>query len=277
MATTLRKTAAKQTNARSVDSEELAELVKLAVAEAIREAIPKFVDDVVAQLSAKTQALVAEQMAEFRSEMVAMRADTSKCMEVMETSENRLGEVDSRLSASVSKLTALCASLEDKVTDMEDRSRRDNIRVHGIPENSDTSNPLTYLSAAIPKWFPKLGSVEIMRAHRVGAAKADSNGKPFPRTLLLKLLRFTDRDRILGAARKTTVEVDGVAIRFAPDYSTQTFRRRLAFSNSMDTLQRMGFRTFLLYPARLKATRGGASHFLNTPQEAKDFIDSLIG
>lgn len=107
MATTLRKTAAKQTTSRSVDSEELAELVKLAVAEAI----PKFVDDVVAQLSAETQALVAEQMAEFRSEMVAMRADTSKCMEVMETSENRLGEVDSRLSASVSKLTALCASL----------------------------------------------------------------------------------------------------------------------------------------------------------------------
>ena len=110
MATTLRKTAAKQTNARSVDSEELAELVKLAVAEAIREAIPKFVDDVVAQLSAKTQALVAEQMAEFRSEIVAMRADTSKCMEVMETSENRLGEVDSRLCICKQANCPMCQS-----------------------------------------------------------------------------------------------------------------------------------------------------------------------
>ena len=95
----------------------------------------------------------------------------------------------------------------------------------------------TYLSTAIPKWFPKLGSVETMRAHWVGAAKEDANGRPFPHTVLLKLLRFTDRDRILGAARKTKVEVDGVTIRFAPDYSTQTFRRRLAFSAFMYALQ----------------------------------------
>lgn len=100
-------------------------------------------------------------------------------------------------------------------------------------------------------------------------------GKPVSHTLLLKLLHFTDRDRTLGAARKTTVEVDGVAIRFAPDYSTQTFRRRLTFSDTMDALQKLGFHTFLLYPAKLKATRGGSSHFFNTPEEAKDFMESL--
>lgn len=275
MATSSKKTASKQANSRLVDNEELAELVKLAVAEAMKEAIPKFVEDVVAQLSAKTQAMVAEQMAEFRSEMLTMRADSARCMECVETNETQLSAVDSRLSAKVSKLTALCTSLEDKLTDMEDRSRRDNVRVHGIPESTETSNPLAYLSSAIPKWFPELGSVEIMRAHRVGAEKLDANGKPTSRTLLLKLLRFTDRDRILGAARKTTVEVDGTAIRFAPDYSTRTFRRRLAFSDSMDALQRLGFRTFLLYPARLKATRGGTSHFFNVPEEAKDFMESL--
>ena len=82
MAASLKKTASKKTNSHSVDSEELAELVKLAVAEAIKEAIPTFVEDVVAQLSAKTHAMVAEQMAEFRSEIVAMRAETSRSIGV---------------------------------------------------------------------------------------------------------------------------------------------------------------------------------------------------
>lgn len=71
--TSSKKTASKQNNLFLVDNEELAELaelVKPVVAEAMKEAIPKFEEDVVAQLSAKTQAMVAEQMSEFRSEMV---------------------------------------------------------------------------------------------------------------------------------------------------------------------------------------------------------------
>lgn len=277
MATSSKKQSSKQAqdHIRAVDSEELSKLVKLAVADAIKEAIPKFVDDVVAQLSEKTQAIVAEQMSEVRNEISSIRADTSTCMEQIETSNNHLAEVDSRLSTSVDKLTALCTKLENKIADLEDRSRRDNIRIKGIPENRETSNPLSYLSNAIPKWFPELGSVEIMRAHRVGPEREDSNQKPISRTILLKLLRFTDRDKILAAARKTAVEVDGTAIRFSPDYSKQTFARRLTFSDVIDELQKMGFRTFLQYPAKLKVMRGGASHFFETPQEAKYFAGTL--
>lgn len=279
--TSLRKQSAKQdqgqANIRSVDTEELSQLVKLAVADAIKDAIPKFVEDVVQQLSAKTQALVTEQLSEFRSDMLAIRADISKCMEGMETSKTRLTEVDGRLNASADRLTGRCATLENKVAELEDRLRRDNLRIHGIPENSITANPFTYLSDAIPKWFPELGSVEIMSAHRVGPTRGDANRKPVPRTLMLKLLRSTDRDKILGAARKTPIEVDGSVIRFTPDYSAQTFSRRLAFSNVMAALQKQGFRTFLLYPAKLKVMRGGTSHVFSTPQEAKDFAESFNG
>lgn len=275
MSTSSRKPSSKPTQdqIRAVDSEELSKLVKLAVADAIKEAIPKFVDEVVAQLSEKTQAIVAEQMSEIRNEMSSIRADTSTCMEQIETNNNHLAEVDSRLSTSVEELMALCTKMENKIADLEDRSRRDNIRIHGIPENQETANPLSYLSNAIPKWFPGLGSVEIMRAHRVGAEKEDTNHKPIPRTILLKLLRFTDRDKILAAARKTPVQLEEeeTTIRFSPDYSQQTFARRLAFSDVIDALQKKGFRTFLLYPAKLKVMRGTATHFFKTPREAEDF------
>lgn len=269
MAANTRKMAGKTSVAsRSADNEELAELVKLAVSEAIKEAIPGLVEDVVAQLTSKTQALVDAQAAVFRGEMVVMKADISKCVDYIEESENRSAEWDSRL--------AVCrARLEDKIADMEDRSRRDNIRVHGVPENAETSHALAYLSDAIPQWFPALGQVEIMRAHRVGAPKEDANGKPFSRSFILKLLRFTDRDMILKAARSTAVEIGGKTIRFTPDYSPHTFKRRLAFSNAMDALQKLDFRTFLIYPAKLKATGGGVTHLFNTPQEANNFVHSL--
>uniref|UniRef100_A0A3Q2ZSZ5 L1 transposable element RRM domain-containing protein n=1 Tax=Kryptolebias marmoratus TaxID=37003 RepID=A0A3Q2ZSZ5_KRYMA len=210
--------------------------------------------------------LELKQIAELRTEMLTTRADTSACMERMETTQNRMTELDGRLSTMADKLTTHCATLEDKVADLEDRSRRDNLRILGIPENPETANPLVYLLDAIPKWFPEMGSIEIMRAHRVGPAKEDANHKPIPRPVLLKLLRFTDRDKILGAARKTMVKLDGSPVRFVPDYSTRTFRRRLAFSNAIGALQKLGFHTFLLYPAKLKVMRGGTTHIFDTPQ-----------
>lgn len=84
---------------------------------------------------------------------------------------------------------------------MEDRSHRDDLRVHGVPENAETMHALAFLSDAIPLWFPNLGSVEIMRAHRVGAPKEDTNGRPgikivykIKRTACLDLLRRQNVD-----------------------------------------------------------------------------------
>ncbi|KAE8296864.1 hypothetical protein D5F01_LYC05634 [Larimichthys crocea] len=261
-----------KTTTSSADNEELAVLVKQAVAEAIKEAIPTLVEDVVSQLTDKTQALVDAQVVVFRGEMVAIQAEISKCVDYMEKDENRVEEVDSRLSSSVSKLAEKHAQLEDKIADMEDRLRRDNIRVHGVPENAETLNVLVFLTDAIPRWFPNLGPVEIIRAHRLGALKEDANGRPVSRTIIFKLLRFTDRDRILKAARGAAVEMEGRPIRFTPDYSPHTFRRRLAFSEAMDALQKLNFRTFLLYPAKLKVMQGGVSHFFNTPREHRRIL-----
>lgn len=168
--------------ARIVDNVELAELVKLAVAEAIKEAIPTLVEDVLSQLTNTTQALVDAQVAVFHGEMIAMQADNSKCMDYMEKDENCIVEVDKQLSSSVSKLAAKHVQLENKIADMEDRSRRDNLCVHGVPENEETLNVLALLLGVIPRWFPNLASVEIMRAHR--APKDDTNGRPVHRTIL---------------------------------------------------------------------------------------------
>ncbi|KAJ1150551.1 hypothetical protein NDU88_003342 [Pleurodeles waltl] len=67
-----------------------------------------------------------------------------------------------------------------KLTDMEDRSRRDNIRILGIPENEEGSDMQTFLTSTLPKMIsldfdPPL---EFQRAHRIGPKRSDNSSSP---------------------------------------------------------------------------------------------------
>ena len=110
-----------------------------------------------------------------------------------------------------------------------------------------------------------------MRAHRIGPERAASGGS---RTLICKMLRYTDRDRILKAARGSRIEVNGREIRFAADYSNYTIQRRRSFSQTMEAARKLGFAPFLIYPARLKLSRGSEVQLFNTPKEAEDFLNA---
>ncbi|KAI4824556.1 hypothetical protein KUCAC02_013060 [Chaenocephalus aceratus] len=88
-----------------------------------------------------------------------------------------------------------------KLADMEDRSRRCNVRnLKG----------------------------ELMRAHRI---YSDDRKKQVgaTRTLIFNVLRYTTRQDILRAAKKAPLTIDGRRIHFSPDYSSYTVKRRQAF------------------------------------------------
>lgn len=139
------------------------------------------------------------QVTVFRNGMVAIQPDISKCMDYMENGENRLAEVDGRLSAFVNRLIAHASCPvggQDTVADMEDRSRRDNIRVKGVPENAETSHALTFLMNAFPRWFPNLGSVEIMHAHCRGVPK--NAGWPPPMHWIVSETRLSHFSPLFG-------------------------------------------------------------------------------
>ncbi|KAJ1109959.1 hypothetical protein NDU88_007316 [Pleurodeles waltl] len=81
--------------------------------------------------------------------------------------------------------------LQSKITDLEDRSRRDNIRFFGIPENEDGPDVQAFLSSVLPKltsltFDPPL---EFQRAHRVGPKRPDGASRPSP--IIACLLRHT--------------------------------------------------------------------------------------
>ncbi|KAJ1129774.1 hypothetical protein NDU88_008139 [Pleurodeles waltl] len=64
--------------------------------------------------------------------------------------EQRMGLVEAQTTMSRDRDQDLLY-LRSKLTDMEDRSWRDNIRLHGIPENEEGVDVQSFLRSAIPK------------------------------------------------------------------------------------------------------------------------------
>ncbi len=59
--------------------------------------------------------------------------------------------------------------LTEKMTDMEDRCRRNNVRLVGLPEGMEGNDAAGFLRANLSKWIPSLRGrdIEIDRTHRV--------------------------------------------------------------------------------------------------------------
>ncbi len=85
--------------------------------------------------------------------------------------------------------------LTEKRTDIEDRSRRNNVRLVGLPEGAEGSNAVGFLRINLSKWIPSLRdcNIEIARAHHVFDGR---------KTLIFRVLRWHDRSEILRGAQQ---------------------------------------------------------------------------
>ncbi|KAJ1119372.1 hypothetical protein NDU88_007558 [Pleurodeles waltl] len=91
--------------------------------------------------------------------------------------------------------------LRSRLTDLEDRSRRNNIRLLGFPEGIEGADILSYLRDTHPKltditFDPTL---EFQRAHRLGLKRQDGKGRPRP--IIACMLRHGQARQLLQTAR----------------------------------------------------------------------------
>lgn len=199
-------------------------------------------------------------------EIKTLRMDTSRLQE-------RVAQTDKVANEQLKQIQEVTA----KLIAMEDRARRDNLLILNLKEGMEGQNSLAYLNKMLPKWFPSLASSppELMRAHRLGHPRSTPAGSTArPRPLIINCLRFTDRDALLKEARGNPPEVAGAVLKFAPDYSEYTSKRRRACYKTMHAARLKGFDAFLLYPAIIKLQRGNNSFTFQEPIDADKFLDS---
>uniref|UniRef100_A0A9J7ZM48 LINE-1 type transposase domain-containing 1 n=1 Tax=Cyprinus carpio carpio TaxID=630221 RepID=A0A9J7ZM48_CYPCA len=167
------------------------------------------------------------------------------------------------------------ASLSARLTEMEDRNRRSNLRLVGLPESEEGSDPIGFLKKFLPLWIPSLAGreIKIERAHRLYNRRETEASRS--RTFIFKLLDYGDRQAILKGAREAyPVKHKERILSFYPDFSNETARKRMEFNQVRKKMIALGLRPFLVYPAELKLIHQGQPLIFKTPQEAEKFLDS---
>uniref|UniRef100_A0A3P9IAA9 L1 transposable element RRM domain-containing protein n=1 Tax=Oryzias latipes TaxID=8090 RepID=A0A3P9IAA9_ORYLA len=164
--------------------------------------------------------------------------------------------------------------LHEKYLDLENRNRRQNLRVVGIKEETEGGNP----SRFIAEFFSDVlgeenfeSPVVIDRAHRTLAPKPRAGERP--RTMIVRLHYFTDREKILQLSRnKGRLSYKGSPVHIFPDMSPEVSKLRASFNPVKVKLRNAGIPYSLFYPAKLLITVNNTKYSFTDPQEAEKFI-----
>ncbi len=244
----------------------------LVVASAVRDAVDTVLIPVLRDLRAEIQA-TNNSVKELREELGALASAAKQTRDRVDSIQAAACE-DRR---TVTDLRNQLEQLTKKMTDMEDRSRRNNVRLVGLLEGAEGSDVAGFLRVNLSRWIPSLGGrdIEIDLAHRVYDRSKNSDR---PRTLIFRALRWYDRAEILKGARQTypvKCAQDNVTLQFFPDFSPATTTRRKTFNPVLKKMTALGLQPFLTYPAVIKLWHKGEQRIFDSPQKAEDFISSL--
>ncbi|KAJ1124008.1 hypothetical protein NDU88_002472 [Pleurodeles waltl] len=157
-----------------------------------------------------------------------------------------------------------------------DRSRSDNVRFLGFPENIEGTDIHSYLRETLPKltgiiFYPPL---EFHRVHRMGHKRRDDANRPRP--IIACLLRHVQTRQLLQAARTHgPFRLDDLEVRLTDYFSKETSERRKAFLVLLPRLRQLDVKYGLFEPARMWITKNGVSKDFYDPRDLRVFLDGL--
>ena len=124
----------------------------------------------------------------------------------------------------------------------EDRSRRNNLRIGGIEE--DRNEDWAATKAKVKNFFRNTlhieGDIPIQRAHR---SKADNQKDRGPRTIVLQLLNYENKEQIMEQGKL----LKGTGYFISSDYCWNTVQLHKKLWKDVLDLRKEGYRAFLGY------------------------------
>lgn len=162
--------------------------------------------------------------------------------------------------------------LKAKVEDLESRSRRQNVRVVGLPESIEGKDARDFMTKLFSSLLGDLlsGPPVLDRAHRSLQPRPDPD-KP-PRPVIVRFHRYIEKETVLNWAKSNKdSSYQGHKIKIYEDFSTGIAKRRAAFNPVKSLFYKKKVRFGMLYPARLRVTLNNREHVFNTPEMAEAF------
>ena len=216
-----------------------------------------------------------------QSSMDALRGDVSSFNKRLTATETIVGENFERLTSAEATIKSMQSQnklLQDRLEDLENRSRRSNLRIVNIAEGSETGmEPKQFIADLLmatlgPELFASPPLID--RAHRTGPLP--ERGSTKSRSVIVCFHNFSDKEKILRWAMKHELKYHNATLRVYQDMSVTLARKRAAFNDIKHELYRKGIRFGLLHPARLRVTFEGESVYFDTPEEAEAFYNQRI-
>lgn len=207
-------------------------------------------------------------------QLFTMQAEAASTQKEMEKSLSDTTDRLTTLEKSYMSLKADYKKLQEKCTDLEDRSRRQNIRIVGVAEGAESNNITGFAAKFLAE---VLGAdnfdspIVIDRAHRSLISKPRSGERPRP--IIVRLHYFTEKEKILRLSRnKGNLHFDGSPVYIFPDISPEVGRMRATFSQLKQKLRSANIQYSLYYPAKLVITANGSRYTFTDAQAAEKFI-----
>ena len=222
-----------------------------------REIFSKEIADLSNEIVA-VKTMISTEVAAIKEDVKIMKSDIDDLKLSVEhvdvTATTKMMELNSELLKNLEKMdNALNEKINDiqkKQIDLEDRSRRNNIRVDGIEEEeNETWDDCKKKVKDIVK--EKMGiDVEIQRAHRVGKYEKD---RERPRTIVALLLNYGDKENIFKNGKKLI----NTGIFINEDFSKETMLKRKELREKAKELKKRNIATKIIYNRLIYLNEGG--------------------
>jgi hypothetical protein len=130
--------------------------------------------------------------------------------------------------------------VNDKLREIEDRSRRNNLRFDGVKENQNETweDSERKISKLLREQLEIKEQIQIERAHRTGPKQTKKD-----RTIIIKLLNYKDKEKILRNANK----LKGSGIFINEDFCKETNGIRSELRKQMKEERQKGKYAFISY------------------------------
>ncbi len=180
------------------------------------------------------------------SEIKAFRRDNNQQLaeikQELHNTNNRLEDAEGRIEETETALQAMATlmkrlinrqvSMEAKLTDQEGRARRDNLRIHSIPEKEEGNNICTFLEKLLSDTLdiPADTEVKIERAHRSRAAEpGELHARP--RSIIAKFTSYRVKEEVIRRAwQKKAVYYKNTRFFVDHDYPSAVLKKHYEYT-----------------------------------------------
>uniref|UniRef100_A0A5F8H155 L1 transposable element RRM domain-containing protein n=1 Tax=Monodelphis domestica TaxID=13616 RepID=A0A5F8H155_MONDO len=163
-----------------------------------------------------------------------------------------------------------------KTDDLENCSRRDNLRIIGLPEDHNKRKSLDIILEEIiqencPKILEQEGKVEIERIHR--SPPIFNPQLTTPRNVIATFKNNQIKEQVLQAAKKKPFRYHGNMVRITQDLSASILTDQKAWNMIFWKARELGLQPRIKYPSKLTIFLQGKVWSFNTTEEFQAFIN----